>query len=382
MTEQLGRGRQRLVPARQRSRRPAGRRAVARAAGRGAGCAAVGGALHRRRHRERQPRRQGALLGAAGRRLGDAGASSSAPPSTTPSSTASSGWRSTTAPTSRGCRSSRPGASRPEALADALGTRRGRCRRQRDVGQQRDRHGQRHRRARRGGPGGRGARCTPTPSRRPAVPVDFAAGAWTRSRWPGTSSAARRAPAFCAARAPSAPRCCTAAARSATCGPARWTSPAIVGLAVGDGGRGGAPGRARAGRLAALRGPAGRPASWSRCPTCSSTGRRSATSSAVALAGSPATPTCRSPAAEGDALLMLLDARGMECSNRLGLQRRCRPARPRAAGGRRRTPTARAAPCASPSGTPPPMPTSTPVLEVIAPVVERARRGRAWGSHR
>ena len=87
---------------------------------------------------------------------------------------------------------------------------------------------------------------------------------------------------------------------------------AIVGLAVAATAAVGSRGSGRRGwpRCATGSSPAWRP----RCRTCSSTAPRWTTSWPGVPAGCPATRTCPSPGAEGDALLMLLDARGIECS--------------------------------------------------------------------
>ena len=87
MTAQLGRGRQPLVAARRRPRRPPRRRGGPRALAAGARRPAERGRLHRRRHRGRQPRRQGPVLGPPRRGPAPHAASWPAPSSTTPSST-------------------------------------------------------------------------------------------------------------------------------------------------------------------------------------------------------------------------------------------------------------------------------------------------------
>ena len=103
--------------------------------------------------------------------------------------------------------------------------------------------------------------------------------------------------------------CCTAAARSATSAPAPSTRPAIVGLRRRGRGRRQAPGRARR---------AARPrcaTTW--CAGCSAgrarrrPQRRPATDRGHRL---PGNAHFSFPGCEGDALLMLLDARGIECS--------------------------------------------------------------------
>ena len=85
------------------------------------------------------------------------------------------------------------------------------------------------------------------------------------------------------------------------------------------------------------------------------------------------------PGAEGDALLMLLDAHGVECSTGSACSAGvARPSHVLLAMGA--DPTGPAARCGSASAAPPPTTTSTRVLDAIGPVVERARRaGMARG---
>ena len=154
-------------------------------------------------------------------------------------------------------------------------------------------------------------RCTPTPCRRVGqLPVDFAAS--RRRRDDGhrrTRSAARYGVGALVLRreAGADRRCCTAAARSATCAPARSTPPAIAGV---RGGRASSPSSdqpASAGRLAALRDELVAPGA--RRGARRGPQRRPARSRPAARQRAPEFPGC-----EGDSLLMLLDARGIECS--------------------------------------------------------------------
>ena len=99
--------------------------------------------------------------------------------------------------------------------------------------------------------------------------------------------------------------CCTAAARSATCAPAPWTCPPIAAFAVAGRlaaeRRGEVAARARRAARRADRGRAARP-----CRT-----RSSAATRADRL---PANAHFSFPGCEGDSLLLLLDAQGIECS--------------------------------------------------------------------
>ena len=181
-----------------------------------------------------------------------------------------------------------------------------------------------------------------------------------RHRPQGRRPARRRARCCCAATS-TVRRCCTAAARSATCAPGTLDAAAIAGFAAAAHAR-----RRRAAR--ARRRASGRCAtSWSagvspRSPMpCSTATLRRGRS------GCPATRTCRFPGCEGDALLMLLDARGRRVLDRLGLLGGRRAAQPRAAGDGRRRASGRAARCGSPSATPRPQPTSTRCVAAIAP---------------
>ena len=99
-------------------------------------------------------------------------------------------------------------------------------------------------------------------------------------------------------------RCCTAAARSATCAPARSTSPASVGLATATSIT--VERRAEtAARLAALRDEL-------------VAGVRAAVPDVIVNGHPdqrlPGIAHLSFPGCEGDSLLMLLDARGVECS--------------------------------------------------------------------
>ena len=220
---------------------------------------------------------------------------------------------STRAPSWSGCRSTpRAGSTSTRCATEIARTRTSVALVVGDVGQQRGRHGAAGRRGRRSCAPSTASRCTPTRSRRSGqLPVDFAASgldAMTLSA--ATRSAARSASArcWCAAGSTSC-RCCTAAGRSAASGRARSTSPAIAAFAV-------------AAELAAARprgrGAAGRPAA--RRP---GRGRAARPVPDAVLRGDPApapapaaraTRTSTFPGCEGDSLLYLLDARGIECS--------------------------------------------------------------------
>ena len=127
-------------------------------------------------------------------------------------------------------------------------------------------------------------------------------------RSPGTSSAARSASARCCWPGRRVQcRCCTAAARSATSAPAPSTSPAIGGVRGRRRGRGRERSAYEASGSAALRDDLidqvlrGRP--------------RRRRSTAPRRAGRlPGNAHFSFPGCEGDSLLMLLDAQGIECS--------------------------------------------------------------------
>ena len=123
-----------------------------------------------------------------------------------------------------------------------------------------------------------------------------------QGRRPVRRRRARRTP-----RARARPRCCTAAARSATSAPAPSTprrSPASPrpSSSRSSASRSTPPGSPRCATTWS-------PASATSCPTPSTTATRLG-----AGTGCPATRTSSFPGCEGDSLLMLLDARGIECS--------------------------------------------------------------------
>ena len=139
-----------------------------------------------------------------------------------------------------------------------------------------------------------------------AVPVDFAASRRRRAdpdRPQGGRPLRRRCPGP-APRARRSPRCCTAAARSATSAAARSTCPPSPASPPPSSGRQG-PGRVRraGGRPARRPGPRGASRS---CPT--------PTCTATSTHRLPGNAHLGFPGCEGDSLLMLLDARGIECS--------------------------------------------------------------------
>ncbi len=146
--------------------------------------------------------------------------------------------------------------------------------------------------------------------------------------------------------------CCTAAARSATCAPARSTPRWSPAFAAAADSRHRDPARAQAVRLAELRDDL--------VDACSRPCRTPCSTAIPAAAGRlPGNAHFSFPGCEGDALLLLLDARGIECST--GSACSAGVARPShvllAMGADEATRVAR---CASPSVTPRRRPTSTP----------------------
>ena len=247
----------------------------------------------------------------------------------------------------------------PEALAEALGDGTRRRRRQRDVGQQRDRHGQRHRRAGRGRPRGRraaahrrGAGGRPGAGRlrrqrRRRADHDRAQARRPDGRRRAAAAPRRRVHAAAARRRPGARRPLRHARRrrDRRAGRRPRRPPSATGTSA--------------------------PPGWPRCAT----GWSPASSAQVpdaqlngpplddVVAGGPGRlPGQRAP--------VLPRRRGRRAAHaarrprhrvldRVGVQRRRGPAQPRAAGRRRRRRTGPAARCASASATPPPTPTST-----------------------
>ena len=94
-------------------------------------------------------------------------------------------------------------------------------------------------------------------------------------------------------------------------------------------------------------------------------------------AGCPGNAHFSFPGCEGDALLMLLDARGIECSTGSACSAGVAAASATCCSRWAPTTSAPAARCGSPSATPRPRPTSTRCSTAIGPVVERARGAAA-----
>ena len=205
------------------------------------------------------------------------------------------------------------------------------------------------------------SRCTPTPCRPSGIlPVDFAASGVDALTLTGHKlGGPYGAGALLLGRdRRSAPRCCTAAGRSATCAPARSTPPAVVGLAtavelaVAD-----APAPRRDARRAARR--SGRRRCCAAVPDATLNGDPGTATIDGGPSRLPGNAHLSFPGCEGDSLLMLLDAHGHRVLDGLGLHRGRRAAQPRAAGdGRRRGHRPRLA-AVLPRATPPPRPTST-----------------------
>ena len=304
-------GRQPVVAARAGPGRPPAGRGGPRVARRGRRRPAQRGPLHRRRHRVGQPRRQGPLLEPAGRRPAPDPRSSPAPSSTTPSWTRRSGWPSTRVPRSSGCRSTPPAGSTRRPRRGARAATRARSRWSASCG-----------------PTTRSARCSRSPSsprspRAHEVPIHsdavqaFGAAAGRlrrdRARRHDRDRAQDRRPArgrrcSCCAGPSTSRRSCTAAARSATSAPGRWTPRPSSGSPRPPRSRSSCQPE-RAETAARLRDDLVRRL-------------RAAVPDAV-LGGDPdlvaghrlpGNAHFSFPGCEGDALLLLLDAAGIECS--------------------------------------------------------------------
>ena len=314
MTARAGPRRQRVVAARLRAVTPgAWSRSPARRSPRALGAPARRGRLHRRRHRGRQPRGQGPLLGPPRRGPAPARASSAPRSSTTPCSTRCDWLGEHEGAEVELVPVDRLGRARPRRLPDGRRVRpRERRPGHRHVGQQRGRHGPAGRRARRDRPRARRSRSTPTRCRRSAScrSTSRASGldamTVTGHKLGGPSASARSLvagelqPTAAAARRRPGARRPLRHPRHRRRSPA---SPRPVELAV-ERAAGAAPER-----LAALRDDL-----VDRRATC---GARTPFSTATRDRPEhrlPGNAHFSFPGCEGDALLLLLDARGIECS--------------------------------------------------------------------
>ena len=311
----VGHGRQRLVAARLRSRgAPAWSRSPARRSPRALGRDAQRGGLHRGWHRGRQPRRQGALCWSRTR----------ADPRRTPRPGLAVEHHAVLDPVdwlgrARGRRGGlarrrrpRPGRPRPGACRAGSRTRSQIALVHRDVGQQRGRHRPADRRDRRV--------CAPrhgVPLHTDAVQAVGSHPGGLRAR-PGhdapISAHKLGGPlgvgALLARRGLELTPLLHGGGQEREVRSGTLDAPALAGFAaavehaVGD-----AAHAARRG-CSALRDDLVRPACSRRSPDAIVNGDRRRTG----RAGCPATPTSSFPGCEGDALLMLLDAAGVECS--------------------------------------------------------------------
>ena len=102
--------------------------------------------------------------------------------------------------------------------------------------------------------------------------------------------------------------------------------------------------------------------------SCAARPRRASSTATPDASRLPGNAHLGFPGCEGDSLLMLLDARGIECSTGSACSAGRAAGLPRAAGHGLRATRRPAARCASPSATPAPPPTSTRVVEAIGPV--------------